>query len=77
MNFLSWNCRGFGNKSKVESIKYLKYLSNPFVILLQETKMEDSTVLETTKKIYESRGGSEISSQGGSSGIVTLWDDQI
>jgi exonuclease III len=50
MNLLSWNCRGFGSKSKVESLRDLKTMANPSVILLQETKMEASTILETTKK---------------------------
>jgi exonuclease III len=77
MNFLSWNCRGFGNKSKVEALKYLKVLAKPSVILLQETKMEESIVLETTKKVFKFCGGTTVSSQGASSGIATLWDEHI
>jgi exonuclease III len=77
MNFLSWNCRGFGNKSKVEALKDFKSLANPSIILLQETKMEESIVLETTKKIFKSCVGITVSSQGASGGIATLWDDQI
>jgi exonuclease III len=68
---------GIGNKSKVEALKDFKSLANPYVILLQETKMEESIVLETTKNIFKSCIGIAVSSQGASGGITTLWDDQI
>ena len=72
MNLLSWNCRGFGNKFKVEALRDLKTMVKPSVILLQETKMEASTILETTKKVFKTTGGVAISSQGASGGIATL-----
>jgi exonuclease III len=78
MNFLSWNYRGFDSKFKVESLRDLKKMTKPSVILLQETKMEASTILETTKKVFKATVGTAvISSRGASGGIVTLWDDQI
>jgi exonuclease III len=78
MNFLSWNCRGFNSKFKVEALRDLKKMAKPSVILLQETKMEASTILETTKKVFKARVGTAvISSPGASGGIVTLWEDQI
>jgi exonuclease III len=77
MNFLSRNCRGFVKRSKAESLKDLKILTKPSVILLQETKMEDSFVLETTKKDFKNCGGVVVSSQGTSVGIATLWEKQI
>jgi exonuclease III len=52
-------------------------MANPSVILLQETKMEASIILETTKKVFKTTVGSTVSSQGASGGIETLWDDQI
>jgi exonuclease III len=52
-------------------------MANPSVILLQETKMEASTILETTKKVFKATVGAVVSSQGASGGIATLWDEQI
>jgi exonuclease III len=77
MNILSWNYGGFGNKSKYESLRDLKNMANPSVILLEETKMEASTVLETTKKVFKFNGGIVVSSQGASDDMETLWDEHI
>jgi exonuclease III len=77
MNLLSWNCRGFGRNFKAEALRDLKNMANPSVILLQETKMEASTILETKKKVFKTTTGTTVSSQGASSGITSLWDDQI
>jgi hypothetical protein len=39
--------------------------------------MEESVVLETTKKVFKNCGGAAVSSHGTSGGISTLWDEQI
>jgi hypothetical protein len=39
--------------------------------------MEESVVLETTKKVFKNCGGVVVSSQGAFGGISTLWDEQI
>jgi exonuclease III len=77
MNLLSWNYRGFVNKSKAKSLRDLKTMSNPSVILLQKTKMKVSMVLETTKKVFKFSGGIVVRSQGTSGSIATLWDEHI
>jgi exonuclease III len=77
MIFLSWNCRGFGSKLKAEALKDLKKMASPSVILLQETKMDSSSLLEATNKIFNNTGGATVSSQGASGGIATLWNEQI
>jgi exonuclease III len=41
MKFLSGNCIGFDSKAKVEALRDIIKSENPFVILLQETKMEE------------------------------------
>jgi hypothetical protein len=51
MIFLSWNCRGFSSKIKSKALKYLKGMVNPSIILLQETKMEEKSILEATSKL--------------------------
>jgi exonuclease III len=76
MIFLSWNCRGFGSKLKAEALKDLKKMASPSVILLQETKMDSSSLLEATKKNFNTTGGAVVSSQGASGGIATLWNEQ-
>jgi exonuclease III len=77
MIFLSWNCRGFDNKSKAKALKDLNKMASPSVILLQETKMDSSSLLEATKKVYNTTGGAVVSSHGASGGITTLWNEQI
>jgi hypothetical protein len=49
MHYVSWNCRGLGNKPKEEAIKDLVRMSNPEVLLIQETKMEESETLQASK----------------------------
>jgi len=51
-------------------------MANPTVILLQETKMDASYLLEATKKIFKATGGAIVSSQGALGGIATLWDEK-
>jgi len=77
MIFLSWNCRGFGSKYKAEALKDLRKMASPSVILLQETKMESSSLLEATKKIYNTIGGAIVSSHVTFGDIPTLWNKQI
>jgi exonuclease III len=57
MKILSWNCRGFDNKSKVEALRDLIKSEKPSVILLWETKMEESTSLQIGKKAMQNGDG--------------------
>ena len=41
MQIVSWNCRGLGSKAKVLSMTDLIKISIPFILLVQETKMEE------------------------------------
>jgi len=48
MKVLSWNCRGLGGRSKEEEMKDLLIISHPDLLLIQETKMEETTFLHFT-----------------------------
>jgi len=77
MIFLSYNYRGFNSKLKAEALKDLKQMASPLVILLQETKMDSSSLLEATNKIFNNIGRAVVSSQGSSGNITTLWKEHI
>jgi exonuclease III len=77
MKLPSWNCRGFGNKSKVEALKDLVKIENTSVILLQETKLEETIALENETKEIKNSIGMAISSNRAFGGIVTLWDEKL
>ena len=75
MKAISWNCRGLGSKGKVEAMIDLISLHQPDILLIQETKMEETTFLQVSKKIWKKKGSATLSSRGASGGIGTLWDD--
>ena len=52
-------------------------MASPSVILLQETKMDSSSLLEATNKIYNNTGEATIISHGAFGSIATLWNEQI
>ena len=74
MKVLSWNCRGLGSKAKEEAMKDLIRLSQPDIVLIQETKMEKEAFLQVSRKFWNKGGGLAISSRGASGGIGMLWD---
>lgn len=49
MLFVSWNCRGFDNKIKEEAMKDIIRMTNPEILLIQETKLEDIDLLQASK----------------------------
>ena len=52
MNIISWNCRGMGSKVKEEAIKSLIKIEVPNILLVQETKLEDTVFLQVSKKLW-------------------------
>ena len=51
-------------------------LHQPDILLIQETKLEETAFLQTSKKIWKKKGSTALSSRGASGGIGTLWDDR-
>ena len=77
MNIDSWNCRGLGNSSKVEVVKDLLRMNSPDVLLLQETKIDEDSLLSLRKKNWKKNAWIAVSAWGSYDGIVALWTKNI
>ena len=75
MQYISQNCRGLGNNLKEEALKDIVRLYSPEILLIQETKMEDFVLLQTSKAFWKKGQGKAVSARGASRGIATLWDN--
>ena len=72
MNFVSWNCRGLSNSSKVEVVNDLIIMASPDILMLQETKMDEDSLLSISCKRWKMNVGKAVSARGTAYGIVTL-----
>ena len=77
MRYISWNCRGLGSTPKEEAMKDLVRIHTPEILLVQETKMEESTALRIGKKFWKKGPGIGNNSRGASGGIATFWDSNL
>jgi len=50
MKFVSWNCKGFGNKIKEEALKDIIKTSKVEILLIQETKMDGQDFIRKVKE---------------------------
>ena len=73
MNIVSWNCRGLGISLKDEFVNDLIIMDSPDVILLQETKIDEDSILSISSKKWKTNVGKVVSSIGTAGGIATLW----
>ena len=76
MKVLSWNYRDLGSKVKEEAMEELIRLAHPYILLIQETKLEKDMFLQVSANFWKKGGRTTVSSRGASEGIDTLWDDQ-
>ena len=74
MRYVSWNCRGLGSKTKEEALKDIIRINKPNILLIQETKMEDSNLYQAGHAFWKKGPGKAISSKGASGGIATFCD---
>ena len=74
MNCVSWNCRGFGNSTKSEAVNDLIRMASPNVLMLQETKIDEESLLSISSKSWKLNVGKAVSSRGTAGGIATLWN---
>ena len=51
-------------------------IHQPNILLIQETKLEETAFLQTSKKFWKKKGATALSSRGASGGIGTLWDER-
>ena len=77
MQFVSWNCRGLGSKSKEEAVKDLVRMTSLEILLIQETKMEVPETIRASEKFWKKGEGRAISSRGASGGIATFWNSSM
>ena len=73
MNIVSWNCRGLGNSSKVEAVNDLIRMASPDVLLIQEIKIDEDSLLSISNKKWKMNVGNVVSARGTTGGIATLW----
>jgi exonuclease III len=71
MSIVSWNFRGLGSDPKVDVVKDIIKIENPFIFLLQETKM-----IRIGNHIWKGYEGITNNSRGASKGLCTLWNAQ-
>jgi len=75
MKLVSWNCRGAGNPSKVKAIGDMLKMENPYLLMIQETKLEEKQILTYGDKKWKKEEGIVVSARGASGGLATLWSE--
>ena len=75
MNFVSWNCRGLDNSTNAEAVNDLIRMASPNVLKLQETKIDEESLLSISSKSWKLNVGKAVSSRGIAHGIATLWTE--
>ena len=76
MQIISWNCRGLGNPIKAATVKDLMRMVPFEILLLQETKIEDESLLLLSKSKWKLNAGKDVSARGISGGLAILWCDE-
>ena len=64
-----------GSKIKEEATRNLIRTEAPDIFLIQETKMEEADLLQTSKRIWSKSKAKAVSARGASGGLGTLWND--
>lgn len=74
MKMLPWNSRGLGHPSKIAALKDLIQIEKPEIVLIQETKQDQSEVNRVLSQQKQYSGcASEAREASGS--ILTMWDN--
>jgi exonuclease III len=74
MKIISWNCRGLGSQSKKYAMKDLIRITNPDLLLVQKTKLEEHEFLQTSARLWKKGARVVVTAKGGSGGIGSLWN---
>ena len=77
MQIASWNCRGLGNPLKAEAVKDLLKMETLYILLFQETKIEEDVLLSLSQIEWKKNSGKAVSAKGTSGGIATLWSEDM
>ena len=73
MQITSWNCRGLGNPIKSKVVKDLMRMASSEILLLQETKIEEESLLLINKNKWKMNPGKAVNARGSCGGLATLW----
>ena len=73
MQLTSWNCRGLGNSKKAEDVKDLLRMEPSEILLLQETKIDQDSLLILSKNKWKLNSGIVVSARGTCGGLPTIW----
>ena len=76
MQITSWNCRGLGNPNKAEAMKDLLRMEPSDILLLQETKIVEDTLLLLSKTKWKKNFGMDVTARGTSRGLPTSWSEE-
>ena len=76
MQIVSWNCRGLGNPIKAEAVKDLMRMDCFDILLLQETKIEEDSLLLLSKPKWKMNAGKVFNARGTSGCLTTLWCEE-
>eukprot|EP00253_Pinus_taeda_P017262 PITA_17262 len=63
-----------GSKAKEEAMNSLIILEAPDILLIQDTKLEDSTFLQASRKFWKKDEAHATSARGASGGLGSLWN---
>eukprot|EP00253_Pinus_taeda_P030505 PITA_30505 len=69
--------RGLGNRNKAKAIKDLMKMEPIDVLMLQETKIEGETLLNSSTSKWKFDSGKVISARGSAGGIGTFWSKNL
>ena len=76
MQIVSWNYKGLGNPIKSEAVKDLMKMDRFDIILLQETRIDEESLLLLSKSNWKMSAGKVVSARGTSRGLATLWCEE-
>jgi exonuclease III len=77
MKVVSWNCKGTGSKEKNEYLGKLIHIERPSILLIQETKVRESEVIQEMQRIWRKSKSLAISASGSLGGLCTLWSSDL
>ena len=77
MQIVSWNCRGLGNPIKAEAVIDLMRIAPSDILLLQETKIEEESLLLLSKTKWKLTASKAVSARGSYGAIETLCEEKF
>ena len=73
MQFICWNCRGLVNPIKAESVKDLLRMVSSDILLLQETNIDEESLLLLSNSKWKMSVGKAVNTRGTLGGLTNIW----